>query len=260
MVTGFNILGSNKALQEHWVKRFFAALIDFLIILIPLYILFNVIFWTVFWGWGLWFGWFWWLFDGMFVFLYFVILEMIMQGSIGKKIVNLQVVTTSGQPLGIGAIVIRSLFKLIYPLLWIDVILGLLTEGDPRQKFMDRIANTVVVRNDAQAYAEEQFRQMQHIPPHPTVAPGAWGQPGQQQAPPGSQQPTTQPPPGGWPSGPQGAWQPGQGQPPQGQWPQHQWDEKGQLKPPTRFCSSCGGELQPRGDGKMTCVRCGLVY
>jgi uncharacterized RDD family membrane protein YckC len=256
MVTAANLLGSNKALQEHWIKRLVAIIIDGLIVFIPLYFIFNIIFWTI----GFWFGYFWWMFEGLFFFLYFVILEMMMQSSIGKKIVNLQVVTTTGQPLGIGAIFIRNLFKIIGPLILLDVLLGWFTEGDPRQRFMDRVANTVVVRNDAQAYVEEQFRQMQVVPPHPTVAPGAWGQPGQQQAPPGSQQPTTQPPPGGWPAGPQGAWQPGQGQPPQGQWPQHQWDEKGQLKPPTKFCSSCGGELQPRGDGKMTCVRCGLVY
>jgi len=257
MVTAFNLLGSNKALQEHWIKRLVAIIIDGIIVFIPLMIIVNLIFWTAFY----WLGWFWWAFDGLFFFLYFVILEMMIQSSIGKKLVNLQVVTTTGQPLGIGAIFIRNLFKLLSWLVVLDVLLGWLTEGDPRQRFMDRVANTVVVRNDAQAYVEEQFRQMQNVPPHPTVPPGAFGQPGQpgQQAPPGSQQPTTQPPPGGWPSGPQGGWQPGQ-QPAQGQWPQHQWDEQGQLKPPNRFCSSCGGELQPRGDGKMTCVRCGLVY
>ncbi len=265
MVTGFDIIGSNKALQEHWIKRLIASIVDFIIVLIPLWIVHSILFWAVFAGWGWWFGWFWWMFDGLFLFLYFLVLEIAMHSSIGKKIMNLQVVTTTGQPLGVGAIVIRNLFKILYPLLWLDVILGLFTQGDPRQKFMDRIANTTVVRTDAQAYVEEQFRQMQMVPPHPQVAPGAWGappQPGQQPYPGAQQQPMQQPmqqqPPGGWGQQP-GAWSPSP-QPPQGQWPQHQWDEKGDLKPPARFCSSCGGQLTPRGDGKLVCVRCGLVF
>ena len=27
-----------------------------------------------------------------------------------------------------------------------------------------------------------------------------------------------------------------------------------------RFCTSCGGQLVARGDGKLACVRCGAVY
>jgi len=266
LTTGFSILGSNKALQEHWIKRLIAAIIDGIIIYIPLFIIFNVIFWSAIWGAGwYWWGWWWWLVDGLVVFLYFVLLETTMHASFGKKVFNLQVVTTTGQPLGFGAVATRNVFKIIYPLILLDLLLGLATDGDPRQRYTDRVAHTTVTRTDAQAYVEEQFRQMQYVPPHPHVPPGAWGQPQpqpgqqpyQQYPPQGAAQQA--PPPGGWPQGQQGAWSPGAA-PPQGQWPQHQWDEKGQLKPPVRFCSSCGGELAPRGDGKMACVRCGLVY
>ncbi len=274
MTTAFDIIGSNKALQEHWIKRFLAALIDGLMIWIPLFFIFNVILWNTVGVWG-WFVWGWWLFYGFIIFLYFILLEGTMQASIGKKLFNLRVVTTSGQPLGMGQVFIRNLFKILYPLLWIDVLLGMFTDGDPRQKYMDRVANVTVARSDAQAYVEEQFRQMQYVPPHPQVSPQAWGQPVQQQQAP--QQPPYQPQPGqpaqqqyqpapqqpvqqqlqgGWSQQQPQTWAPA----PQANWPQHQWDDKGQLRAAVRFCSSCGGQLAARGDGKMACVRCGLVY
>ena len=67
--------------------------------------------------------------------------------------------------------------------------------------------------------------------------------------------PQQAPPPGGYP---QQGW-PGYAPPPT-TWPQHQWNEEGQLKPQMRFCTACGGQLVARGDGRMTCVRCGAVY
>ena len=98
---------------------------------------------------------------------------------------------------------------------------------------------------------------MQHVPPHPAAPPpGAYPPPapGAPAAPPAAPQ---APPAGGWPQQ-QAGW-PGQ-TPAQSSWPQHQWDEEGRLKPEMKFCTACGGELVARGDGKLTCVRCGAVY
>ena len=248
MTTAFGIIGSNKALQEHWINRFLAALIDGLLVFLPLFIILNVVFWHVLRDW-------WVLIDWLLMFLYFVIAEVMFQSSIGKRILKLKVVTLSGQPLVIGNIVIRNILRILYPLVLIDWLIGMLTEGDTRQKYMDRVAKVTVTRTDAQAYIEEQFRQMQYVPPHPQVSPQAWGQPA---APQGSQMQNPQPsqgPPVQPVQQPQ-TWAPT----PQSNWPQHQWDEHGQLKAPVRFCSSCGGQLAARGDGKMACVRCGLIY
>lgn len=259
MVTGFDIIGTNKALQEHWIKRLVAIIIDGIIIWIPLFIIHNIIFWSTFAGWGALWGWGWWFFDGLIIFLYFVILEMTMKATIGKRIMSLQVVTTTGQPVNAGGVIIRNVTKVIFPLVLLDMLVGLLTQGDPRQKMTDRAANMTVTRTDQGAYAEEQFRQMQDVPPHPQVQPGAWGQPGQPYPPQQSPAQQGSPPPGGWSGQPGTAWTPGQ-QAPGATWPQHAWNEQGQLLQPARFCSSCGGQLAPRGDGKMVCVRCGLVY
>jgi len=103
---------------------------------------------------------------------------------------------------------------------------------------------------------EEQFRMMQHAGPYPMTMP---------QAPP----PKTNPPPapgsaqaapagqGSWPQ--QGTGWPGAAPAPS-TWPQHQWDEQGRLVKEMKFCTACGGQLVARGDGKLTCVRCGAVY
>jgi len=93
---------------------------------------------------------------------------------------------------------------------------------------------------------------MQHAPPFPMTPRGTY---------PGSPPPAQSPPPpqsGGQAAPPTGGW-PGQTPAPSG-WPQHQWDEQGQLVREMKFCTACGGQLVARGDGKLTCVRCGAVY
>src|SRR6266540_3901518 len=130
----------------------------------------------------------------------------------------------------------------------IDLLLGAATHGDPRQRYFDRLARTTVTRVDQGAYMEEQFRMMQHAPPNPMTPQGAYPQ-----APPPSS-----PPPAPQSGGGSGSW-PGQA-PSQSSWPQHSWDEQGKLVKEMRFCTACGGQLVARGDGKLTCVRCGAVY
>lgn len=274
MGTGLNIIGSNKALQDHEIKRFVAALIDWIIVTVVSWIVAALIFvgafaiggfGVLFWGIGL-------LVFALIGILYWALQEAFMGATIGKKIMGLQVVGTTGSMDLVKALV-RNLTKFHGLLLLLDWFVGLATEGDPRQKITDRFAGTTVVRTDAQAYMEEQFRQMATPPPHPappqSYGPPAWGS---QSAPP-TQTPTPAqapayqapgqkgPPPAYWQPPPTAAPQPASvpAQQPAGAWPQHQWNAQGQLVQP-RFCSNCGGTLVPRGDGKNVCTRCGMVY
>ena len=259
MVTGLNIIGSNKALQDHWIKRFIAYLIDWIILVVIAGILAILLFpfggfFGIFFGLGI-------LIYALIAILYWVVQEGFMGGTIGKRIMGLQVVGTSG-PMDIVKAVIRNVSKINGLLLLLDWIIGLATEGDPRQKALDRFAGTTVVRTDQHAYMEEQFRQMATPPPHPHapyVPPGYVPPPqqqwsGQQAPPPGSAPPPTQ-----QAAAPQQAW-PGQTPPAGSGWPQHQWDQQGQLVQQPRFCSNCAGPLVARGDGRLTCPRCGAVY
>lgn len=243
MPTALDMIGKNSALQEHWIRRLIALIIDTILIAVVTTIFgalllifrFDLLFWPFLFG--------------IIWLLYSFLFEGGMGGTIGKKIVSLRVVGVTG-PMDASKALIRNLSKVHPVLLFIDWIVGFATTGDPRQRFLDRIAGTTVTRTDQQAYMEEQFRQMQYVPPHPQAPPPeAWSQPSQQQP--------RQPPQQAQPAQPVDyTW----GTQPKTTWPRHEWDEQGQLKPQPRFCTSCGGQLIPRGDGRLTCVRCGLVY
>jgi uncharacterized RDD family membrane protein YckC/ribosomal protein S27AE len=251
MPSAIDLIGHNQALQEHWIRRVLAAVIDGIIVFVVAFAftfpfaMFRIE-WLFF---PLFLGFIWWM--------YSTVLEAAIGGTVGKKLVSLHVVALDGM-MDLPRALIRNVSKIHGLLLLLDVLVGAATQGDPRQRFLDRVARTTVTRVDQQAYMEEQFRMMQHVPPHPTAPPaGAYPPPA---APPGPGTAPAQPapPPGGWPQQ-QGGW-PGQAAPPAGNWPQHQWDEEGRLKPEMRFCTACGGQLVARGDGKLTCVRCGAVY
>ena len=251
MPTAFDLIGHNAALQEHWIRRLIAAFIDGILISIVVFI-FNFAFAVFLWGFFIWP-----LFAGVVWWVYSMLFEGAIGATLGKKLVSLQVVATDGL-MDLPRAMIRNVSKVYWLFFLVDLLLGALTPGDPRQRYMDRVAHTTVTRVDQQAYMEEQFRMMQHVPPHPTPPPpGSYPPPAGPQTPPAPPAGQQAPPPGGWPQQ-AGVW-PGQA-PPQSSWPQHQWDEQGQLKPEMKFCTACGGQLVARGDGHLTCVRCGTVY
>ncbi len=247
MPSAIDLIGRNAALQEHWIRRFFAVLIDAVIVFVIW--LFVAIPFSGF-------AWAWWLssiFVGGIWFVYSMLLETILGATIGKKLLMLRVVALDGN-LDIMHALIRNITKIFGVVFLLDLFLGAATQGDPRQRYFDRIARTTVTRVDQGAYMEEQFRMMQHAGPYPMTMPQA---PQPQSPPPAPGGPQAAPAPGAWPS--QGGW-PGQAPPPGGGWPQHQWDEQGRLMKEMKFCTACGGQLVARGDGKLTCVRCGAVY
>jgi uncharacterized RDD family membrane protein YckC len=142
----------------HWLIRFIALVIDS----IPLSIVAYVIFWFVFvplwfttsflgivtyvnvawWAWFLLFP----LLYGIFALLYFIILEITMGATIGKKILGLQVQMTNGSKVTIDKSFIRNISKLFGIFLILDWLVAIVTPGpDPHQKYTDRIAGTTVV-------------------------------------------------------------------------------------------------------------------
>jgi uncharacterized RDD family membrane protein YckC len=143
---------------NHWLLRFLALVIDS----IPLSIIAYVIFWFAiipFWFtrtvYGFitytyvdWYAW-WLLFPliyGIFALLYFVIMEMMMGATIGKKILGLQVQMTNGSKITFDKSFIRNISKLYAIFLILDWLVGVITPGpDPHQKYTDRMAGTTVV-------------------------------------------------------------------------------------------------------------------
>lgn len=143
---------------NHWLLRFLALVIDS----IPLAIIAYVIFWfalipllftttsiyaftyvnVAWWAWPLIFP----LLYGIFALLYFIIMEVSIGATVGKKILGLEVQMTNGSKVTFDKSFIRNISKLFGVFLILDWLVGIATPGpDPRQKYTDRIAGTTVV-------------------------------------------------------------------------------------------------------------------
>lgn len=138
MPTGYALLESNKALQIHWLRRFFAMLIDVAIIFIPIRV--ALIFVSnynpdIVAG----------LATGVAWFVYAGILEGLYGKTLGKHLMHLKVVSMIDNRI-LRQGIIRSVPKLFwYAFLPVDVLIGLAMEGDPRQRFVDRVSLTSVI-------------------------------------------------------------------------------------------------------------------
>lgn len=138
MVTGFDYLSKDKALQEHWLRRFVAIIIDWIVISIPFWLLGWVInlSWFSFWSFGA---------SGALFFLYCAFFEYLIGGTLGKMLMRLKVVALSGK-LDVAQALMRNISKIFVPLLLLDLIIGLAIDTqDPRQKWTDQIAKTSVM-------------------------------------------------------------------------------------------------------------------
>lgn len=135
----------------HWLWRLVAYIIDSIITYIPAYIIWFIITVAVVFSSGTFFFIYgFWLIDaflwGIIQVIYFTILEPMWGASIGKRILGLQVQMVNGGKLTTDKALIRNISKIFWPLLILDWLIGIATQGDKRQKYTDRIAGTVVVQ------------------------------------------------------------------------------------------------------------------
>jgi uncharacterized RDD family membrane protein YckC len=147
IVRSFEKMANNEQIDwGHWIYRLVALIIDSIIAGIIGGIIFVIIF-------G--FSAPWWastfvspLFFGIVLVLYSTFLEATWNGmTVGKKLLGLQVQTTNGGNVTLDKAFIRNLFKFYWLLILLDWLLGILTPGNKRQKYFDRVAGTIVVQN-----------------------------------------------------------------------------------------------------------------
>lgn len=239
MVAPFEVVLKDSALQENWFRRLIAAIVDWIILAIVYAILAALLLigWfvaesatgigpafnfgriagisalgLVFWVLGI---------------LYFSLMESMWGASVGKSLLGLAVVGEDGKkPLLVNA-VIRNVSRIHGLLFLLDFIGGLVLEGDPRQRFTDRIAKTVV-------YQKKSNRGGPYIEPRVLGTEEARAAATGATAPPG-QAPPSQPP---------------------GETPQGQEDEA--MEQPTEAgtskCPSCEAAVKP---GDSFCPKCG---
>jgi len=234
LVSALNIIGNDKSLQDHWVKRLVAIIIDYLIFwVISSLLLWFVIFplnwklpfvWTIFQP-GL---------SGVFLFIYSLVMESSSSGAtLGKRVMNLRVIPISGD-MDTGKAAIRNISKIHGFFLVLDWLVGFVSDGDPKQKWLDRVGGTTVVITTALTEEQQHIYQTQQA----------------KVAPPPQEQYTTrhetayQYPP----TSAKTTQQPAAGQ-----------QTAAQKSDQEKHCGSCGGRLTETGAGGLKCIRCGKI-
>ncbi len=146
MSTAFEKIGTDRLLQDHWLRRLIAGIIDSIIIGIIITIILIFVPLPPWASVGIpLFGDVPSLIRGVAFFLYASFLESTWGTTIGKQVMYLKVTTIDGKLPTLNRTMIRDISK-INGLLWlIDTLIGMATVGDPHQKYSDRFAGTTVV-------------------------------------------------------------------------------------------------------------------
>jgi uncharacterized RDD family membrane protein YckC len=84
---------------------------------------------------------------GLVPILYFVVLEAVMGGTLGKLLLGMHITKLDGSRIGLGSSIVRNLLRVI-DILPVAYILGaiLIWTSPSKQRLGDRVAHTVVVR------------------------------------------------------------------------------------------------------------------
>jgi uncharacterized RDD family membrane protein YckC len=136
----------------HWILRLVALIIDAIILgIVAVIIGFILAIGTVIsGGFGFFFGGFGFLafsfLWGILAVLYYMILDTYWGATFGKRFMGLHVQTVNGGKVPFDKAFIRNISKIFWPFLLLDWLIGIVTPGDKRQKYSDRIAGTVVVQ------------------------------------------------------------------------------------------------------------------
>jgi uncharacterized RDD family membrane protein YckC len=145
--TAFSKIGTDRYLQDHWLRRLIAIIIDSILIAIVVWIAvliasvlgfpLPVLGIPMFTAQD--------LIQGVLHFLYAAVIESTWGATIGKQIMNLKTTRLDGGRATLDRTLLRDLSR-IHGLFWlIDVVVGMATVGDPHQKILDRYAGTTVV-------------------------------------------------------------------------------------------------------------------
>jgi uncharacterized RDD family membrane protein YckC len=159
MLRRFEAVRTNTSLQNLWTRRAIAFIIDSLILLVVLAVLSAVLAiilapvlvfsWDAYSGF---FSGFSAIFGLIIVWGYYVALEGSAGATIGKRFMELKVRSLTGN-MNYTKAFVRSFTKAWLPLFTalfaLDLIIGFLTEGDPKQRFSDVFADTAVVHTRA---------------------------------------------------------------------------------------------------------------
>jgi len=141
--------GTEQINWNNWIYRLIAYVIDSILI--------GIVAWIIVWGvtfaliysfWFLGFAYYgiFLLIIGLLYMLYYTILDATWGGTIGKRIMGLEVQTQNGSKLTIGKSFVRNISKIFWLFLFLDWLIGIVSTGNKQQKFLDRAAGAFVVQ------------------------------------------------------------------------------------------------------------------
>jgi len=130
-------------MENLWGKRFAALIVDIFILTLLMYILSSIIF-LLFSKLGSFSVLNYWIFiAAIIIIIYFTYMEGKTSSTLGKRLLKLRVVAVKGNMNYMKAF-IRSLSKILYVPLIVDVLLGFLI-GDSNDRILDKVSGTYVV-------------------------------------------------------------------------------------------------------------------
>ena len=139
MPTGYDLIEHSHEFRMHLLKRLAAGLIDAIAIFLPVVLivyLFGLEPQELLVGVLSGFGW----------FFYSAVFESRTGASIGKKMLGLIVVSTDG-PMSFSKGIIRNVPKMFwYIFLPLDILVGFTRNQDPRQRWVDSVSATTVIK------------------------------------------------------------------------------------------------------------------
>jgi uncharacterized RDD family membrane protein YckC len=139
----------DSQLQDYWIRRLIAYVIDILAISVAAALIMAVLAFPVFIADPFrYFNWVSFPFaKGAFAVAYFIIAETTYGTTIGKHLLALKVVTKPDQKISLEKAFIRNISKIHEVFLLLDVIVGILTLPNLNQKYTDEIANTTITKD-----------------------------------------------------------------------------------------------------------------
>ena len=138
---------SSKIILAKWKDRFFAWLVDFVIISLISSSIFFLSFLYLDYNFENFIT-----NDGMYIptsvmfFSYWIILEYKTGQTIGKKMFNLKITNSQGEKPSLMGVVISSFGKSMPYVLPIDIILGWIITNEKRQRIFNKLGNTLIIK------------------------------------------------------------------------------------------------------------------
>ena len=130
-----------------WTDRFFAWLIDFVVVSTALYLTVSILFgmtYSVFEVKDLWTDSPQYILTSGIFFIYWVVLEYTTGQTAEKKVLNLKTVSVYGTKPGLDKILIGSFGKSFF--IPFDFVLGLILTNEKRQRVFNKLGDTIVIK------------------------------------------------------------------------------------------------------------------